>query len=134
MSVLNHKRRSVLYVEERAARCLVTKSGVLRPVIAIATVDTSFPTRNSSIVSRLGVPARATPEMQVVSFVAIVSIGQEVRILGTKRYVTGVCKWTLTVPGIRCRKKPTLQLSTVAFIVSIVKRVTVNPFTVTVCT
>jgi len=76
MSVLNHKRRSVLYVEERAARCLVTKSGVLRPVIAIATVDTSFPTRNSSIVSLLGVRQEPPPKCKLYALWRLCPLGK----------------------------------------------------------
>ena len=62
---MNRKRRSVLYVEKKAARRLPTKSGALGPVIAITTVEADFPTRDSSVVSHLGCPARANPELKV---------------------------------------------------------------------
>jgi len=92
---LNRKRRSVLYVEEKAARRLPTKSGALGPVIAITTVEADFPTRDSSVVSHLGCPARANPELKVVTSDAIASIVYEVGSLCTKRCVTSVSKWTL---------------------------------------
>ena len=118
------KRRSVLYVVEKAARRLPTKSGALRRVIAMTTVEADFPTRDSSVVSHLGCLARANPELKVVGSDAIASIEYEVGIPCTKRYITGVSNWTLTVPGMRWKKVPTWLLSRVAFVDSIVVRVT----------
>ena len=87
---LNCRRRSALYVEEKAAKGLRTKPGVLGPVMVRTTVDATFPTRDSSVVSHLGIPARASPELKVVSSVAAVSIEYEVRIPCSKSCVTGV--------------------------------------------
>ena len=131
---MKRKRLSVLYVEKKAARRLPTQSGALGPVMAITTVEADFPMRDSSVVSHMGCPARANPEWKVVNSVAISSIEYEVGIPCTRRCVTGVSSWTLTVPGMKWRKEPTLLLSTVAFVDSIVVRVTVSPFTVTICT
>ena len=131
---LNRKRRSVLYVDVKATRGLPTKEGALGPLMARSTVEADFSVRDSSVVSHLGCPARANPQLKVVSSDAIAFIEYEVGIPCTKRCVNGVSKWTLTVGGIRWRKEPTLLLSRVAFVDSIVVRVTVSPFTVTICT
>ena len=44
MIELKPNRRSVLYVEEKAASLLPTKSGALGPVIAITIVEAALPT------------------------------------------------------------------------------------------
>jgi len=63
-----------------AARHLETKSGALGPGMATTTVDANFPTLDSSVVSQLGVPGRASSGFKGVSSVATVSIEQEVGI------------------------------------------------------
>ena len=66
----NLKRRSVLKVDEKAAKRLPTKSGALGPVMAITTVEAFLPFLDCSVVSHLGCPARAKPVLKVVSSVA----------------------------------------------------------------
>jgi len=89
---LKRNRRSVLYVEEKAASLLPTKSGALGPVIAITIVEAALPTLDSSVVSHLGCPVRASPVLKVVSSVAIASRELEVGSPCTKSCVTGVSK------------------------------------------
>ena len=98
---LKRKWRSVLYVEEKTARRLPMKLRSLGPVMTTTTVKVDFPKHDSSVVSHLGCPARANPELQVVSSVGTVSIEYEVGIPCIRRCVTGVSRWILTVPGIR---------------------------------
>lgn len=73
MRRLNSKRYLVLYVKEKAVRGFLMKSDAFGPVMAITTVDANFPARDCSVVSDLGVPARANPELKVVSMAARVS-------------------------------------------------------------
>ena len=84
MFELKHNRRSVRYVEEKAASLLPTKSGALGPVIAITIVEAALSILDSSGVSHLGCPVRASPVLQVVSAVAIASRELEVGVRAPK--------------------------------------------------
>ena len=104
------------------------------PVMTMTLVVADFPIPDISVVSHLGCPARAKPELLVVSSVAMAAIECEVGILCTTRCVIGLSKWTLTGLDTGSRKKTTLQLSRVAFVAYILVRVTVSPFKGTICT
>jgi len=79
-------------VEERAARGLPTTSGALGPVIALTSVEAALPTLDSSVVSHLGCPIRASPVLKVVSLVAIVSREPDVGSPCPNSCVTGLSK------------------------------------------
>jgi len=97
----------VQYVEKKAIRALPRKSGARVPVMTMTSVVADFPIPHFSVVSHLGCPARAKPELLVVSSVAMAAIEYEVGILCTTRCVIGVSKWTLTGLDIGSRKKTT---------------------------
>jgi len=79
-------------MEEKAASCLPTKSGALRPVIAMTMVEAALPALDSSVVSHLGCPVRASPVPKVVSLVAIAFRELQVGSSCTKSCITGVSK------------------------------------------
>jgi len=89
---LKCSRRSVLYVEEKAASRLPTNSGALGPVIASTIIEAALPILDSSVVSHLGCSVRASSVLKVVSSVAIASRKLEVGSPCTKSCVTGVSK------------------------------------------
>ena len=116
-------------MEEKAASGLPTKSGALGLIMVITIVEAALSTLDSSVVSHLGCAVSARPVLKVVSLVAIAFREQEVRGLWTKSCITGVSKWMLSVLGVRWRKLPTLLLSEVTLIDSIVVIVIVFFFT-----
>jgi len=99
----------------------------------ITTVEVDLPALASSVVSHLGWPVRDSPVLKVVSSVAIAASEFEVGILCTKTCDTGVSRSMVIVPDIRCTNVPTLLLSKVALINSMVVRVTILPRRETVC-
>src|SRR5207302_9371046 len=94
------------------------KRGALGPVIEMTTVEAALLARDSSEVSHLGCCVSATPVLQVVSPVAMVSKEGEVGMLRPRRWLAGEDRRMVVVAGVRWRKADTLRLSKVSLTAS----------------